>query len=105
MYTRPDVRHREVRQDVFIPENYSGTAFNDQPPTPTEKETLSVPEDSVEVDDAIETSAENSKKRNGLFAGLSGEDLLLLGIILLLSQEDAGDEILPILLMLLFFRK
>ena len=52
-----------------------------------------------------EKTPENSKKRNGLFAGLSGEDLLLLGIILLLSQEDAGDEILPILLMLLFFRK
>ena len=105
MYTRPEPRRRDSRQDVFIPENYSGTVFNERSRDLTSEAT----ELDVEVTEAVETEAEEvcaiPKKRNGLFDGLSGEDLLLLGVILLLSQDDEGNDVLPILLLLLFFRR
>jgi hypothetical protein len=36
--------------------------------------------------------------------GIGGEELLILGIILLLSQSDEGSDLLPILVILLFFK-
>ncbi len=92
MYVRPDGR-RQPKRDIFIPENYSGNAFNEPPET----ETI---EEKPEATEAKEVLA----KPASFIDGISSEDLLLLGVILLLSREEGAGEILPILLMLLFFR-
>ena len=109
MYTRPDARRRDGRQDVFIPENYSGTAFNDPPEGVFDEggeKDMSIAEESEATNTEVsEPAGAKPKRKSGLFDGISTEDLLLLGVILLLSQEDEGNDILPILLILLFFRK
>ena len=105
MYTRPEPRRRDNRQDVFIPENYSGTAFNERNHDITSDAHEIDAEITEPTDTEIEEVCATPKKKNGLFDGLSGEDLLLLGVILLLSQEEEGNDILPILLLLLFFRR
>ena len=101
MYARSDGHRSDGRQDVFIPENYSGTAFGEV----AEQSSNDLESDTDEkVDETTPVSAE-PKRRGSLFDGISGEDLLLLGVILLLSQEEEGNDVLPILLLLLFFRK
>ena len=97
MYVRPDGR-RQPKRDIFIPDNYSGNAFNDTP----ELEPTPEPEVTEEVSEP--KTREAAAKPSSFIDGISGEDLLLLGVILLLSKEEGAGEILPILLMLLFFR-
>ena len=94
MYTRSDFSRRRAS----VPENYGGTAFSEESeaftPPPTETDT---------------TSLEASCKENGRpipikdsFFGLDSEDLLLLGLIFLLAQSDKANDIIPLLLILLF---
>lgn len=60
------------------------------------------PEDMPAGDVAQEKEA--SAPRGGLLAGLTGEDLLLCGLILLLSREDTDSDLPALLALLLAYR-
>ena len=94
MYIRSDGRRR-----VSVPQNYSGSLFSDNPPLESEAEEIISEE---QTEESIPVS--NHKKE--LFGGfLESEELIILGLILLLSQDGFGDDIIPILLIILFFKK
>ena len=106
MYVRPD-GHRGAQRDLSVPKNYSGNAFS-------ESRAFHDPEENEEEENLTSTSpiAEEvmteapSEGKKGLFAGIGdNDDLLLLGLILLLSRDGLGDDIIPLLLMLLLFKK
>lgn len=105
MYVRSD-GGRKLPNDISIPKNYSGNAFTKKEPL-TEKMTESdtsvteVPEPETE---AVFKSVR--EERRGILSGIAGnEDFLLLGLILLLSQDGFDDDILPIILLILFLKK
>ena len=121
MYSRyPNYRFGGIK----IPENYSGNAFSDLPAEqPEQLETQDIPKVSAEVaetpasgvpdaDDAVSASLLQRKKRlpfgfnfnlGRLFSGGFGfEELLLIAIILLVSQNDTGDDLILFLALLLF---
>ena len=109
---------------IKIPENYSGNAFSDPPAESTEQgmaedssqdtteiveaPTLSAPDESESVNAALL----HRKKRlpfgfnfnfGRLFSGGFGfEEILLIAIILLVSQNDTGDDLILFLALLLF---
>ena len=109
MYARPDGR-KAYPKSISVPQNYSGNAFTPKEPPPNEND---------EVESEVETKSEpasepaaairplHEEKRTLFpFPGIGGnDDLLLLGLILLLSQDGFGDDILPILLLILFLKK
>ena len=104
-----------------LPRNYSGNAFSKEAPTPppppveeeeTEeaapKETISPSE--PKEDPALPVGA--SRPRLGLSRlfgrgrglEIGGEELLLIGLCLLLSQSDTKDDLLLLLLLLLLIQ-
>ena len=108
MYVRPDGRQRSSR-NISIPQNYSGSAF-----TESENESQSVEyeaeKDSESEETEFPTAAQCAlKEKKGLFSGLSSitdnDDLIIIGLILLLSQDSFADDIIPILIIMLFLRK
>ena len=104
MYVRSDGRQR-LSKDISIPQNYSGNAFvsKDTPKSEPEESATGVEAPEAET---VEVSAHISDERKGFLSGITGnDDLLLLGLLLLLSQEGFGDDILPIILIMLFFKK
>ena len=110
---------------IKIPENYSGNAFSDPPspiaeqgtaedlPTPETTE-LEAVQTAVSPDDAKSESAGvlHHKKRlpfgfnfnlGRLFSGGFGfEEMLIIALILLVSQNDSGDDLILFLALLLF---
>lgn len=95
MYIRPSGR-------VSVPRNYSGNLFSDPPPEAEAEETAA---EEIE-EEKEEASLPVSLPKKDLFSNLFGnEDLIILGLILLLSQDGFGDDIIPILLIILFFKK
>ena len=111
MYVRPDGRRRSSRS-ISIPQNYSGNAFTEKEPILQASESEATEEAEEESPPAEEVSAtvhEEPSERKGFLSGLSGlsenDDLILMGLILLLSQDGFADDIIPILLIMLFFRK
>ena len=93
MYIRPNQKRQHS-----VPENYGGTAFSDvnEPFVPP-------PSD---ISDCLEDNCNIAENRGALpikssFFNLNGEDLLLLGLIFLLAQSDMGNDIIPLLLILL----
>lgn len=87
MYVRP-----EGRKSILIPDNYGGSAFNS-------REEMDIP---VEQPEPPERECE--EKSPSLPFGIGSEELLLLGLLLLLSQSDEGGDLIPFLLILLFFK-
>ena len=89
---------------MAIPQNYSGNLFSDQ-----------------SIDEEIEKAAEEASvaesptepealpvayQKKDLFGSLfNSEELLILGLLLLLSMDGFGDDIIPILLIILLFKK
>lgn len=99
MYVRTDGR-RNIPKDIDIPKNYSGNAFSEATITEEEIEVAEEAE-SVSADVIPVTSC-----KKDIFSGFMGnEDLMLLGLILLLSLDGFGDDIIPILLIILFFKR
>lgn len=124
MYVKP--KSQQIR-GVYVPENYHGTTFTESPaqPTPDEQSVQNPhdPPDTAErtiasehvpeegqagLPEAITTATPPEKPPAPVSAlgGLRSDDLLLLGLILLLSRGE-GDgkqtaEILPVLALLLF---
>ena len=106
MYVRSDGGKR-IPKDISIPQNYSGNAFTEkEPPAEEAIETdISVTEDTApEADEEVFKPIHEERK--GILSGIAGnEDFLLLGLILLLSQDGFDDDILPIILLILFLKK
>ena len=129
MYARQPPPGRFPRP-IQLPSNYSGNAFPTEPPEPIEptEEELSLPdvaEESKEkpIPEATDTQKEEKPLPTGklfpspgfrldlgrLFrsdrgAGIGMEDLLLIGLILLISQGETKDDLLLLLLLLLFIQ-
>ena len=92
MYIKPETRKR-----ITIPDNYGGNAFIDPPRI----------EPSVEIeqpDTTAEAEREERRERDPLLPAIGTEELLLLGVLLILSQSNEGGDILPFLLILLFLK-
>ncbi len=99
MYVRTDGR-RNIPKDIDIPKNYSGNAFSEADDAEEEVEIIEESEPvSVEVEPVVH------RKKDFLSGFMENEELMLLGLILLLSLDGFGDDIIPILLIILFFKK
>lgn len=103
---------------IKIPENYSGNAFSE--PTAEVLQGSEMPDgEKIEIettkeaaDESVSASLIERKRRlpfgfdfklGRLFSGGFGfEELLLIAIILLVSQNDSGDELILFLALLLF---
>ena len=109
MYSRP---HRQSEQPIHVPENYSGCAFSPatddrvQNPTPTPNIVAELPPPQKEL-----PKPQNSIKTDvtSLFSGplnmLGGvrfEELLLIGLIILLARTEQGSDVILWLALLLF---
>ncbi len=108
MYARqmPDGRYRG---GVSIPKNYSGNAFRepsmtseDIDDTPIEE---AVKEEVQKAAPAIASVPSHSPLQNLMRGGGIGlEELLILGLVFLISQNDTKDDLTFLLLMLLFIQ-
>ena len=90
MYITP-----ERRRPLAIPQNYSGNLFSESEQEP-------VQEAAAEPEAAPVVACQKKDIFSNLF---DNEELLLLGLLILLSQDGFGDDIIPILLIILFFKK
>ncbi len=107
MYSRP---HKHSESPIHLPENYSGCAFSASdedhlPPPPP------VPHPVMEAPPPPEFKPQEPTKSDvtSLFArplslleGLHFEELLLIGLILLLARSDQGNDLILWLALLLF---
>ena len=86
MYVRPDSKHK-----ISLPQNYSGNLFSEEPVQPAEPE---------------EVAPVVAYQKKDIFSGIfDNEELLLVGLLILLSFDGFGDDLIPILLIILFFKK
>lgn len=94
MYIKPSGGHR-----VSVPQNYSGNLFSaTEPEREEEKEKI----EELSADAPLPPLA----PRSDIFSSFIGnEELIILGLILLLSLDGFGDDIIPILLLILLFKK
>lgn len=121
MYSRSQ---RRLTGDFRLPEHYSGVAFDRaHPPSPRLPETIAdslpttapvppaphpmqslppppIPPQEAEKKPSLDTEVYSE----GLFGGIGGEELLLLGIIFLLAQRPGEDDTILLLLLLLLRR-
>ena len=130
MYSKP----KSLREEAFrIPDNYSGNAFTGDStvPMPPIEPAISLPQEAeAPIKEEREPSTavipasirENecthgrsshlsallppklSSTRGGLLGDIGVEELLIIGILVLLSQSDADDDILLLLMLLLFYK-
>ena len=126
MYARQGPQGRFPR-NLHVPQNYSGNAFRRDDPIPEEpleqetKETVSLQEEPLSSTEA--TSAHEATKVTGrlfpspgfkldlghFFKGKHGfgigfEEILIIGLILLVAQGDTADDLIFLLLLLLFIQ-
>ena len=121
MYTKSN--HRD-NGEIIIPDNYRGNVlFNDIAPATVplgaviSQETPAAPTVEIEtspeekngtkqVQGSILTSLLPPKRSqsNGLLSEIGLEEILIVGILILLSQNDADDDILWLLFLLLFYK-
>lgn len=118
MYARQPSENRYSR-NMNIPSNYSGNAFRQDTPT----EEIEAPEEVGEIDapqniqplPSDETlpayKAESSDTAAGIGrllgrggGGIGLEELLIIGIVILLSQGEVKDDLAFLLLLLLFIQ-
>lgn len=112
MYSRREFDGRYGR----IPRNYSGNAFREEAPPATVDLPIepAVSAEPIEEIPAVKQEPASSEPSipSGKFdlgrilgqSGIGSEELLLLGLILLLSQNDGRDDLPLWLLLLLFIR-
>ena len=111
MYSRP---HKQSEHPIHVPENYSGCAFSpsvddriqnpptaqnivtEMPPPQKEKEPLK-PQSSIKTDVASLFSGPLT-----LLGGVRFEELLLIGLIILLARTEQGSDVILWLALLLF---
>ncbi len=103
MYARqpPDPR---FPRNFHIPHNYSGNAFSpkSEPPPPPEPEPLAAEETESPLPETAPTGTVSTSPLASLFhRSLGAEELLLLGVLFLVSQNDEKDDLLFLLILLL----
>ena len=133
MYIRPTPSGRE---ELRIPDNYSGNAFPGDSTTPSPPvelppeppSSIEMPASSTEPPNALpvilpvdgkprETPAMKKASpfssllpprlagtRGGLLGDIGIEELLIIGVLILLSQSETDDDILLLLVLLLFYK-
>lgn len=121
MYSRSQ---HPTRGEFRLPEHYSGVAFDRaHPPSPRAPETCAeglphaphrpaqespppapAPEPPKKEAETEKSPPCTEVKGEGLFGGIGGEELLLLGIIFLLAQRPGEDDTILLLLLLLLQR-
>ncbi len=113
-------RYQRYTSEISVPENYSGNAFRDEPAEKEEKnesvdnEIADVPKKVEEKSDeelAVMSAPQKKRGRGASFGldisrlfkgGIGFEELLILGLILLVSQDDGNDDVVLLLALLLF---
>ena len=127
MYSKPKPSQEEAFR---IPDNYRGNAFTESsavPQPPVDPVLSRPPEETVEsereptvtilpADTVRECPPKKpspmsaflppklSSSHGGLLGDIGVEELLIVGILVLLSQSDADDDILLLLMLLLFYK-
>ena len=101
MYSRRDFGERSLH----VPRNYSGNAFREsappaEPPIAVNEELPAIKEESLPPTEVTQAST-RSFLGDG---GIGSEELLLLGLILLLSQSEKRDDLFLWIALLLFIR-
>ena len=104
---------------IRLPPNYGGSAFYNTSDIPAEDpDTAAIKKEPQAPDTSSDLSADkpalarnNESEKTGLFHKLSNssggiglEELLILGLALLISQNDAGDDLALLLLLLVFIK-
>ena len=111
MYTRQYPNDRYGR-GVRVPRNYGGSVFSEPSPKNSSDSTYTASDpnppsqlyEEPTEEKTAETASVSSSPLNGLLGNLGGEELLLLGLILLLATGEQKDDLWVLLLLLLFIR-
>lgn len=122
MYSKANYRDKN---DIIIPENYSGNAFAgrivatqtpevavaDEVPAPVSNEYEEKPKEPPmpapkPVSNSFLSSLLPPKVSNpsGILSNIGLEEMLIVGVLILLSQSDTDDDILLLLFLLLFYK-
>ena len=126
MYARQPPQGRFPRP-IQLPSNYSGNAFSTEPPDlnePSEEDSIQDTEKVTKTNESQSATIHNSEEpalptgklfsspgfrldlgrlfRSDRGTGIGMEDLLLIGLVLLISQGETKDDLLLLLLLLLF---
>jgi hypothetical protein len=98
MYSRPKER------TFTVPQNYSGNAFSDIREAEYHEPEAAEPDIPPLQEPTAEPIAEQSAAEPKRFLPISigTDELILIGIALLLFQSDSNDGIIPLLLAILF---
>lgn len=125
VYSRMKSGRGGFPENFTVPRNYSGSAFfDDRVPyePPREKESDMALMSSKDIEDTSdigeETAPENAENESAalpqksekrakehILSNLGFEDLLIIGIILILSGSEADDDILLMLSLILAYKK
>lgn len=95
MYSR-----QSDHRGISIPRNYSGNAFSEMAENNDLIESESG-DGSIKEASTIEAEAGESKTKNFLPINIGSEELIIIGIALLLFQSGNDDGIIPLLLAIL----
>ena len=116
MYSKPNYRDKN---EIIIPDNYRGNAFTEASPqeipehsnnaeeNTADKTAVSVPKIEQE---AHQTSflapflPPRVSTPHGIFNNIGLEELLIIGVLILLSQGENDDDVLLLLFLLLFYK-
>lgn len=91
---------RQKERTFTVPQNYSGNAFSEaREPERHEIEVADAHTSSVQEAPAEATAAESKRF---LPINIGTDELILIGIALLLFQSESNDGIIPLLLAILF---
>lgn len=98
-------------EKISVPKNYSGNTFRQEATTDEstypQSETSTIIEKSIEPFDTENSEINNQKTQNNMvqlpsfLQNISVEDILLLGLIFVIHQENPNDSTLVLLLILL----
>ena len=105
MYVRPEGKKKSPI-DISVPRNYSGNAFSEIGNVEAYIEKTS--EECIQSENRIPKEAPSStiKEARNLFPGITnGDDLIILGLLILFFQDGFDDDILPLILIMLFLKK
>lgn len=102
MYTRP---HAYRSRSITVPQNYNGTAFTEA----EADQTMVRADDSTESPFSEEAPCTSdagveckSPKNSFLPIKIDSEELLLIGLMIILFQSDRNDGLIPLLMAILF---
>ena len=101
MYSRQS-GHRE--RGISIPQNYSGNAFSEisNDNSDFEASAIDPPTENISEDAAADAVHSSKEQKNFLPINIGSEELIIIGIVLLLFQSEEGSGMIPLLLAILF---